>query len=80
MKDENDDLVWEDIIKFKYFENSNLDDIINRKFQSSIKPMNLDIQKLNEIGIYVDEGKDVKEMKEKERYTLFNYDSDDEYE
>jgi hypothetical protein len=40
--------------------------------------MNLDIQKLNNIGIVTDDDKDVKEEMEKDRYTLFNYDSNDE--
>ena len=61
------------------FEEINFDDIRNRKFETGIVPMNLEIQKLNNMGMATDEEKlDIKEEEEKERYTLFNYDSNDE--
>ena len=49
---------------------------LNRKGESGIKPMNLDIQKQNNLGVVTDEIIDEKEEIEKEKYTLFNYDSD----
>ena len=78
MRNENDDLELEDIKKYKFFEDINFDDVLYRKIESGIVPMNLDIQKLNNIGIVTDDDKDVKEEMEKDRYTLFNYDSNDE--
>jgi serine/threonine protein kinase len=79
MKNESDDMELEDIKKYKFFEDINFDDISNRKFEAGIIPMNLEIQKLNNVGIATDEkDKDEKEEMEKERYTLFNYDSNDE--
>ena len=56
----------------------NFVEILERKCDSEIKPMNLDIQKINNLGVIVDNQIDEKEEQEKERYTLFNYDSDDE--
>ena len=78
MKNENDDLNLEDIKKFKFFEEINFEDINNRKFDPEIKPMNLEMQKINNMGIITDEQIDEKEEKEKERYALFNYDSDND--
>ena len=79
MKNDNDDMELEDIKKYKFLEEINFDDITNRKFESGITPMNLEIQKINNIGIITDDNeKDEKEEMEKERYTLFNYDSNDE--
>ena len=40
--------------------------------------MNLEMQRINNLGIVTDEQIDENEEKEKERYTLFNYDSNDE--
>ena len=81
MKNENDDLKLEDIKKLKFFEEINFEDILKRKFEPGIIPMNLEIQKANNIGMIIDDvGKDTKEEMEKERYTLFNFDSDDENE
>ena len=81
MKNEDDDMELEDIKKYKFFDEINFDDISNRKFDAGIVPMNLDIQKLNNVGIVTDEKeKDEKEEMERERYTLFNYDSNDENE
>ena len=77
MKNENDELNLNEIKKYKFYESINFDDILNRKFDSEIKPMNLEIQKINNMGIVTDEIIDEKEEKEKERYTLFNYDSED---
>lgn len=77
MKDENDDLILEDIQKFKFFDGINFEDILKRNFVSEIKPMNLEMQKINNLGIVTDEIVDEKEEMEKEKYTLFNYDSDD---
>ena len=39
--------------------------------------MNLEIQKINNLGMVTDAQIDEKEEMEKEKYTLFNYDSDD---
>jgi serine/threonine protein kinase len=80
MTNEQQDLELEDIKKFKFFENINFDDVINRKIESGIVPMNLDIQKMNNMGIITDDEnqKDQAEEMEKDRYTLFNYDSNDE--
>ena len=79
MKNENDELELEEIQKYKFFEDINFEEVLNRKIEPGIVPMNLDIQKLNNIGMATDESeKDMKEEKEKERYTLFNYDSNDE--
>ena len=79
MKNDTDDLELEDIKKLKFFEEINFDDVLNRKIEPGIVPMNLDIQKINNMGVISDEGdKDIKEEMEKERYTLFNYDSNDE--
>ena len=77
MKEEDDELSLEEIKGYKFFDNINFDDILNRKFDSEIKPMNLEIQKINNMGIVTDEQIDKEEEKEKERYTLFNYDSED---
>ena len=72
-------LKLEDIKRFKFFEDINFDDILKRNFESGIVPMNLEIQKMNNLGTLQDNtGKDMKEEMEKERYTLFNYDSNDE--
>ena len=76
MKDENDELNLDDIKKFKFFEGVNFEDVINRKCEAGIKPMNLEIQKINNLGVVSDDNIDEKEEKEKEKYTLFNYDSD----
>ena len=79
MKNEDDDFELEDIKKFKFFKDINFDDILKRNIESGIVPMNLDIQKMNNLGTLQDNtGKDMKEEMEKERYTLFNYDSNDE--
>ena len=79
MKNENDDLELKDIKNLKFFEEINFEDILNRKFEPCIIPMNLEIQKANNIGMIIDDvNKDTKEEMEKERYTLFNFDSDDE--
>ena len=79
MKKETDELKLEDIKRFKFFEDINFDDILKRNFESGIVPMNLEIQKMNNLGTLQDNtGKDMKEEMEKERYTLFNYDSNDE--
>jgi serine/threonine protein kinase len=78
MKNENDELSLEEIKGYKFFEGINFDDILNRKFDSEIKPMNLEMQRINNLGIVTDEQIDENEEKEKERYTLFNYDSEDE--
>ena len=40
--------------------------------------MNLEMQRINNLGYVTDEQIDENEEKEKERYTLFNYDSEDE--
>ena len=77
MKEEDDELSLEEIKGYKFFNNINFNDILNRKFDSEIKPMNLEIQKINNMGIITDEQIDKEEEKEKERYTLFNYDSED---
>ena len=77
MQEEDDELSLEEIKGYKFFDNINFDDILNRKFDSEIKPMNLEIQKINNMGIITDEQIDKEEEKEKERYTLFNYDSED---
>ena len=78
MKNENDDLNLDDIKKFKFFKDINFEDISNRKFDPEIKPMNLEMQKINNMGVVTDEQIDEKEEKEKERYALFNYDSDND--
>ena len=78
MKNENDDLNLDDIKKFKFFKDINFEDINNRKFDPEIKPMNLEMQKINNMGVVTDEQIDEKEEKEKERYALFNYDSDND--
>ena len=79
MKNDNDDMDLEEIKKYKLLETINFGDIAKRKFEPGIAPMNLEIQKLNNMGIITDESeKDMKEEMEKERYTLFNYDSNDE--
>ena len=78
MINEDDDLNLDDIQKFKFFNDVNFLEILERKCDSEIKPMNLDIQKINNLGVIVDNQIDEKEEQEKERYTLFNYDSDDE--
>ena len=78
MKNETDDIELEDIKKFKFFKDINFDDVLNRKIEPGIVPMNLEIQKINNMGMATDEDKDTKEEMEKERYTLFNYDSNDE--
>ena len=78
MINEDDDLNLDDIQKFKFFNDVNFEEILERKCDSEIKPMNLDIQKINNLGVIVDNQIDEKEEQEKERYTLFNYDSDDE--
>ena len=79
IKNNTDDLNLEDIKQYKFFEDINFEDIEKRKFEPGIVPMNLETQKLNNIGIITDESeKDMKEEMEKERYTLFNYDSNDE--
>ena len=76
---EEQDFQLEDMKKFKFFEDINFDDVFSRKVESGITPMNLDMQKLNNMGIMTDENeKDQSEEMEKERYTLFNYDSNDE--
>ena len=77
MKNKDDELSLEEIKKYKFFDGINFDDISNRKFDSEIKPMNLEIQRINNLGIVIDEHLDENEEKEKERYTLFNYDSED---
>ena len=77
MKEEDDELSLEEIKGYKFFDNINFDDILNRKFDSEIKPMNLEIQRINNLGIVTDDQIDKEEEKEKERYTLFNYDSED---
>ena len=77
MKDENDDLDLEQIKKLKFYEEINFEDILNRKCDAEIKPMNLEIQKINNLGMVTDVQIDEKEEMEKEKYTLFNYDSDD---
>lgn len=76
MKDENDELNLEEIKKFKFFEDVNFEDVINRKCDPEIKPMNLEIQRINNLGVVTDDKIDEKDEKEKERYTLFNYDDD----
>ena len=38
--------------------------------------MNLEIQRINNLGVVTDDKIDEKDEKEKERYTLFNYDDD----
>ena len=76
MKDENDDLNLEEIKKFKYFEEINFEDVLNRKCEAGIRPMNLEIQRINNLGVVTDDKIDEKDEKEKERYTLFNYDDD----
>ena len=76
MKDENDNLNLEEIKKFKYFEEINFEDVLNRKCEAGIRPMNLEIQRINNLGIITDDKIDEKEEQEKEKYTLFNYDSD----
>ena len=78
MKDENDELNLDEIKKFKFFNDINFEDVLNRKCDSGIKPMNLEIQRKNNLGIINDSNLDEKEEEEKERYTLFNYDSDEE--
>ena len=79
MKNENDEMKLEDIKKYKFFEGINFDDVLNRKIESGIVPMNLEQQKINNMGMMIDDSqKDMKEEMEKERYTLFNYDSNDE--
>ena len=79
MKNDTDDIELEDIKKYKFFEEINFEDILNRKFETGIIPMNLEIQKFNNMGMATDEENvDIKEEMEKERYTLFNYDSNDE--
>ena len=77
MKNKDDELSLEEIKGYKFFDGINFDDITNRKFDSEIKPMNLEIQRINNLGIVIDEHLDENEEKEKERYTLFNYDSED---
>ena len=77
MKNKDDELSLEEIKKYKFFDGINFDDITNRKFDSEIKPMNLEMQRINNLGIVIDEHLDENEEKEKERYTLFNYDSED---
>ena len=76
MKDENDELNLEEIKKFKFFGDVNFEDVINRKCDPEIKPMNLEIQRINNLGVVTDDKIDEKDEKEKERYTLFNYDDD----
>ena len=76
MKDENDELNLEEVKKFKFFEDVNFEDVFNRKCDPEIKPMNLEIQRINNLGVVTDDKIDEKDEKEKERYTLFNYDDD----
>ena len=78
MKNDTDELELEDIKKYKFFEDINFEEVLNRNIEPCIVPMNLEIQKLNNVGMVTDEDKDLKEEKEKEKYTLFNYDSNDE--
>ena len=80
MTNEQQDLKLDDIKKFKFFKDINFDDVINRKIEPGIVPMNLDIQKMNNMGMITDDEnqKDQAEEMEKDRYTLFNYDSNDE--
>ena len=78
MKNETDDIELEEIKQFKFLEDVNFDDVLNRKIESGIVPMNLDIQKINNMGTITDDDKDMKEEMEKDRYTLFNYDSNEE--
>ncbi len=76
---EEQDILLEHIKQFKFFEDINFDDVFNRKVESGITPMNLDMQKLNNMGVMTDDKKkDQSEEMERERYTLFNYDSNDE--
>ena len=78
MKNETDDIELEEIKQFKFFEDVNFDDVLNRKIEPGIVPMNLEIQRINNMGTITDDDKDKKEEMEKDRYTLFNYDSNDE--
>ena len=78
MTNENDELSLEEIKEFKFFNDINFEDVLNRKCDSGITPMNLEIQRKNNLGIINDSNLDEKEEEEKERYTLFNFDSDEE--
>ena len=78
MTNENDELSLEEIKGFKFFNDVNFEDVLNRKCDSGITPMNLEIQRKNNLGIINDSNLDEKEEEEKERYTLFNFDSDEE--
>ena len=78
MKNDTDDLELEDIKQYKFFEDINFEEVENRNIEPCIVPMNLEIQKLNNVGMVTDDDKDIKEEMEKEKYTLFNYDSNDE--
>ena len=78
MKDENDEIELEEIKKYKFFEGIDFDEVLNRKIDPVIVPMNLEIQKQNNLGVVIDDND--QENLEMERYTLFNYDSFDEEE
>ena len=65
MKNENDEMKLEDIKKYKFFEGINFDDVLNRKIESGIVPMNLEQQKINNMGMMIDDSqKDMKEEME----------------
>ena len=78
MKDENDEIELEEIKKYRFFEGIDFDEVLNRKIDPVIVPMNLEIQKQNNLGVVIDDND--QENSEMERYTLFNYDSFDEEE
>ena len=76
MKDDNDEMELEEVRQYKFFEGIDFGEILNRKIDPVIVPMNLEIQKQNNAGVIIDDND--KENSEMERYTLFNYDSFDE--
>ena len=49
MTNEDDDLSLNDIQKYKFFKDINFEEVLNRKYDSEIKPMNLEIQKIKEL-------------------------------
>ena len=58
MKNETDDIELEEIKQFKFFEDVNFDDVLNRKIEPGIVPMNLEIQRINNMGTITDDDKD----------------------
>ena len=76
MKKQYDELYVEDFKKLKFYSGINFDSVLKRAVDPGIVPMNLETQKLNNMGTVEDSFKDAKEEMERDRYTLFNYDSD----